>query len=63
VSAVVGDLNLYFKRPLEVEDTALANRRVTLRLHVDDREQAVSTLAGLLDVHIEAGPDRDTLRD
>jgi transmembrane sensor len=63
VSAVVSDLNLYFKRPIVVEDAALDNRHVTLRLQVDDREQAVSTLAGLLGARVQPGPNADTLTD
>lgn len=63
VSAVVGDFNLYFDRPVEVRDPVLANRRVTIRLQVDDRERALATLAGLLEAHIQPGQRADTLAD
>ena len=63
VSQVVNDLNLYFERPVAVTDQALANRRVTLRLEVQDREHALSTLAGLLQARVEMEPGRDILAD
>lgn len=63
VSTVVSDFNLYFDRPIEVGDSSLANRRVTIRLQVDDRERALATLAGLLEAHVRSGPRADTLTD
>lgn len=63
LSQVAAEFNLYFRRPLEIPQPELAGRRVTLRLQFDDREQALSTLAGLLGVRVERGTDSDQLAD
>lgn len=52
VRDVVEDFNRYFSQKLLVEQPELLERRVTIRLKVDDREQAIETLAGLLDAHV-----------
>jgi transmembrane sensor len=61
VRDMVADLNRFFPRPIEIADPALGARRVTLRLQVDDREQALKTLAGLLDVPVTRGDRSDVL--
>lgn len=52
VRDIVADLNRYFEQKLKVADPALLNRRVTVRLKVDERGSAVATLASLLDAKI-----------
>lgn len=52
VRDVVEDFNRYFAQKLEVKEPALLEKRVTIRLKVDNREQAIDTLAGLLDVRV-----------
>lgn len=52
VRDVVADLNRYFEPKLKVQDDALQNRRVTVRLKVDERDSAVQTLASLLDAKV-----------
>jgi transmembrane sensor len=49
---VVEDFNRYFDQKLLVRQPELLARRVTIRLKVDDREQAIATLADLLDAHV-----------
>jgi transmembrane sensor len=61
ISRVVEDLNLFFDRPVGVEDSSVGSRRVTIRLQVEDRERALSTLAGLLDLELRRSPARDIL--
>lgn len=61
VSRVVSDLNLYFERPIEISDPALAARHLTIRLQVDDRERALSTLASLLQAQIRRTEAADIL--
>lgn len=52
VRDVVGDLNRYFSRQVSINAEAMASRRITIRLRVDDRDQAVETLASLLDARV-----------
>lgn len=52
VSEVVEDLNRFFKRPIEIADPVLAQRRVTIRLQVADREETLKTLSALLGVQV-----------
>lgn len=61
VRQVVEDMNRYFDRRLVVEDAALLDRRVTIRLKVDDRERAIGTLAGLLGIDIQRRSGVDVL--
>lgn len=49
---VVEDFNRYFAQKLLVQQPELLDRRVTIRLKVDNREHAIETLAGLLDAHV-----------
>jgi transmembrane sensor len=53
IADVVTDLNRFFPRPIEIADPALAKRRVTLRLQVEDRETTLQTLSALLGVRVE----------
>jgi transmembrane sensor len=53
IAEVVTDLNRFFPRPIEIADPALAKRRVTLRLQVEDRETTLQTLNALLGVRVE----------
>jgi ferric-dicitrate binding protein FerR (iron transport regulator) len=52
VREVVDDFNRYFEQKLGVEGQSLLDRRVTIRLHVDDRTRAIETLASLLDARV-----------
>jgi transmembrane sensor len=52
VRDVLADFNRYFSKKLLIQQPELLGRRVTIRLKVDDREQAIETLAGLLDAHV-----------
>lgn len=61
VAEVVADLNRFFPRPVEVKDPALAARRTTLRLQVDDRENTLKTLGALLGARIERGDRAEVL--
>ncbi len=63
VSRVIEDLNLFFERPIGVDRAALARRRITLRLQVEDRERALVTLAGLLEVRVRRGQRSDVLTE
>jgi transmembrane sensor len=53
VSEVVEDLNRFFERPIEIADPILAQRRVTIRLQVADREDTLKTLSALLGAQVE----------
>jgi transmembrane sensor len=61
VAQVVADMNRLFLRPLQVPDPALAARRVTLRLQVQDREHTLQTLSGLLGAKILNGDRADVI--
>lgn len=58
---VVKDVNRFYPRKLEVEDPALANRRVTLRLQVEDRQQTLETLGALLGARLRDRGETDAL--
>jgi transmembrane sensor len=58
---VVDDFNRYFKRPLLVEDNALRERRITVRLQFADRDRAISTLAALVGLRVTEGPGGEVL--
>jgi len=62
VEEVVEDFNRYFERKLRVERQDLLDRRVTIRLRVDDRERAIGTLASLLDASVGKRERIDYLR-
>lgn len=61
VEAVVADVNRFFDRRLVVEDEALAHRRVTLRLQVENRDQTLDVLGELLGARISRRDDQDVL--
>ncbi len=63
VRDVIEDFNRYFERKLSVQKPDLLNRRVTIRLQVEDRDRAIETLAALLDAHVSKQPDADLLSD
>lgn len=62
VREVVDDFNRYFERKLSVDQAELAERRVTIRLQVEDRDRAMETLASLLDVTITQTATGELLR-
>lgn len=62
VSQVVRDLNRFYERPLSVAE-GLGQRRVTLRLVVDDRADTVQRLADLLGAEVQARGRADQLAD
>lgn len=61
VQALIAELNRFYGRPLRVKEAELADRRITVRLRVEDRDRTLQTVAGLLGARIEPGPDFDTL--
>jgi transmembrane sensor len=63
VAAVVEDLNRYFERPVVVEDEALASRRITIRLQVQDRDRTLRNLTAMLGAQIETQQRADLLVD
>jgi transmembrane sensor len=52
VRDVIADFNRYFEDKLIVEDEALLERKVTIRVQVEDRERAIALLADLLGVRV-----------
>jgi transmembrane sensor len=63
IREVVEDFNRYFDRKLLVAEPGLLDRRVTVRLQVEDRERAMETLAALLGVKISKASKGDYLTD
>lgn len=61
VREVVEDFNRYFERKLIVSQPELLDRRVTVRLQVENREGAIETLAALLDVRVIRSKEGDSL--
>ncbi len=61
VRELVEDFNRYFERKLLVAAPELLDRRVTVRLQVENREGAIETLAALLDVRVERKKEADSL--
>jgi transmembrane sensor len=61
VQALIAELNRFYDRPLRIDGTALANRRITVRLRVEDRDRTLQTVAELLDARVESGSGFDTL--
>ena len=61
VRALVAELNRFYDRPLRIAETGLADRRITVRLRVEDRDRTLQTVAGLLDARIQPGSGFDTL--
>ena len=58
---MVEDFNRYFEKKLLVEPPGIRNRRVTIRLQVEDRERAVAMLADLLGVEDRKTREGETL--
>lgn len=63
IAQVVDDLNMFFPKPIRLADRSLGQKRVTIRLQVEDRERALTTLSDLLDLRIERGRDQDMLAE
>jgi transmembrane sensor len=63
VRDVIADFNRYFSQKLQVEGEALLDRRVTVRLQVEQREAAVQLLAALLEVEISRTAQGEALVD
>ena len=61
VATVVEDLNRFFDRPIMVRDDALARRRITIRLQVEDRERTLRTLGALLGAEVTSLDRADLL--
>ncbi|MBI1215958.1 MAG: DUF4880 domain-containing protein [Alphaproteobacteria bacterium] len=61
VRDVVRDFNRYFDKKLLVAPSGLEDRRVTIRLQVEDRDRAIATLAELLNVGVRQTPDGEML--
>jgi len=61
IRALIAELNRFYDRPLRIAEPGLADRRITVRLRVEDRDRTLQTVAGLLDARIESGSDFDTL--
>lgn len=61
VGEVVEDFNRYFERQLFVDEQELREKRVTVRLQVEDRDRAIRTLAILLDGKVRIREDGDHL--
>jgi len=62
VGTLIAELNRFYDRPLRIDDNALAGRRITVRLRVEDRDRTLQTVAGLLDARVEPGSGFDTLK-
>jgi len=63
VRDVVADFNRYFSQKLQIEGEALLDRRVTVRLQVEQREAAVQLLAALLDAKVQRTAQGEFLRE
>ena len=61
VRALIAELNRFYDRPLRVDEAALADRRITVRLRVEDRDRTLQTVAGLLDADVRTGAGFDSL--
>lgn len=61
VREVIEDFNRYFERKLVVSRPELLDRRVTVRLQVENREGAIETLAALLDAKVSRSEREDAL--
>ncbi len=58
---VLADLNRYFSKDVQIVPAALLEKRVTIRLQIDDRERAVATLASLLQLRVRDQPSKTEL--
>ncbi len=61
VATVLADLSRFYERPIIVKDPGLAQRRVTLRLQVNEREDTLRTLIALLGAKIDRAGASDAL--
>lgn len=61
VEEVVTDFNRYFNEKLTVQGSELQDRRVTVRLQVEQRDKAMELLASLLDAEVRSSGQRDVL--
>lgn len=61
VEVLIAELNRFYDRPLRIDGNALANRRITVRLRVEDRDRTLKTVAELLDARVEPGSGFDSL--
>lgn len=62
VRTLVDELNRFYGRPLRVADSDLADRHITVRLRVEDRDRTLQTVASLLNARVEPGTGFDTLK-
>lgn len=60
VTTVAEDLNRFFEKPIVV-DPSLAQSRVTIRLIIDDRQDTLTRLAGILNAEVKHTPKHDRL--
>lgn len=63
VEEVVTDFNRYFNHSLAVEGQALRDRRITVRLQVEQREKAIALLAAMLNVDVRQTSDGEVLKE
>lgn len=63
VREVIEDFNRYFENQRLIAKGNLLQRRVTIRLQVEDRESAIETLAALLGVGVARSPEGEVLSD
>jgi len=61
VHVLIAELNRFYDRPLRIAGTALADRRITVRLRVEDRDRTLQTVSELLDARVEPDSGFDTL--
>ena len=62
VQVLIAELNRFYDRPLRIAGAALAERRITVRLSVEDRDRTLQTVTELLDARVEPGSGFDTLQ-
>ncbi len=63
VREVIEDFNRYFENKRLIATGNLLERRVTIRLQVEDRESAIETLAALLGTDVARSPEGEVLSD
>ncbi len=63
VEEVVADFNRYFIQELRVDGSELADRRITIRLQVEQRDKAVQLLASLLNAQVVKDAKGETLTE
>lgn len=60
---IISDLGRYFPENLSLQDPTMLDRRLTIRLQIEDRRRAVETLAGLLGLRAEEQVGGTILKD